>query len=92
MVKEYKRICKNCGQVWHSLESREKELNIKKAGYNMQNLGSSMQALGSCGMCGTSQIPQTSRNVDAVSTELDRLKRCPNCSSQGFTEELVDYG
>jgi hypothetical protein len=91
MVKEFKRTCKACGQVWHSLESREKELSVKKTGYNLQTLSATMQACGSCGMCGTSQIPQTSRNVDAVTSEWDRLKSCPRCSSRNFTEELVDY-
>jgi hypothetical protein len=92
MVKEFKRTCRNCGQVWHSLESRERELAAKRAGYNLQTAGSTMQAMGSCGMCGTSQIPQTSRNADAVGSELDRLKRCPNCSSSSYDEESVDYG
>jgi len=93
MVKEYKRTCKNCGQVWHSLVSREKKLKrdktsygIQKAGGAMQQLGGSMQQCGTCGMCGGGSArtgaqvyTQTSRNIDAASAELARLKRCPNC-------------
>jgi hypothetical protein len=92
MVKEYKRTCKNCGQVWHSLLSRERELGTKKTGYNLQTVGGTMQACGTCGMCGGRQISQTSRNADAIDAELDRLKRCPNCSSRNYNEEVVDYG
>jgi DNA-directed RNA polymerase subunit RPC12/RpoP len=91
MVKEYKRTCKNCGQVWHSLVSRERQLRVNKAAYGMQTVGGYMQQLGTCGMCGR-HTAQTARNQDALGMELDRLQRCPNCGSKNYFEEIVDYG
>lgn len=81
-VMEYKRKCKECGKVWHSLENREKEIgkNINTNAWNV------------CGnMCNAGAQLQAKRNIEASETELDRLKKCPNCQSHNYTETVLVY-
>ena len=82
MVKEYKRKCNECGKVWHSLESRERQIN--------KNIGSN--AFSQAAFCGNpgAQL-QAKRNVEAAQTELERLKKCPECGSMNYTEEVITY-
>lgn len=81
-VKEYKRKCKECGKVWHSLSSREKEIekNIKTNAFTQ------------CAFCG---IPgaqlQAKRNVESGQSSLDRLRSCPNCGSRNYEEKELIY-
>jgi hypothetical protein len=81
-VKEYKRKCNECGKVWHSLEGREKE--VQK---NIKN-----NAFSQCAFCGNpgAQL-QAKRNVEAGQSELERLKKCPNCGSMNYNEEVIIY-
>ena len=81
-VKEYKRKCNECGKVWHSLALREKEIS-KEVGCNQWN------AIANC--CNPSAQLQAKRNVDANQTELDKLRKCPNCASQNYHEEVLIY-
>ncbi len=84
VVKEYKRKCKECGKVWHSLVSREKQLEggvkcdacVQGATAINGNLGAATQS---------------KRNVDAGQSSLDSLRRCPNCGSQNYKEEVITY-
>ena len=34
---------------------------------------------------------QSKRNVESQQDLLDKLKKCPNCSSQNYTEEVIIY-
>jgi len=81
-VAEYKRVCNQCGKVWHSLVDREKQIAQKM----MSN---------SCLMCGNtcsgSGFGQYSRNFDANQDSLTALKRCPQCSSANYTETIIYY-
>jgi len=81
-VKEYKRKCRECNKVWHSLASREEEVtkNIKS------------NAFSQCAFCGNpgAQL-QAKRNVEANQSELDRLKKCPQCNSGNYSEEVIIY-
>jgi hypothetical protein len=81
-VAEYRRTCKGCGKVWHSLEAREKDIqkNIKT------------NAFAGCAFCGNpfAQL-QANRNVSAGQEELTRLRKCPNCGSSNFKEERLIY-
>ena len=82
--KEYKRTCRACGTVWHSLASREGNLK-------------SSQTCDTCLMCSSATSPkggdfaQYSRNVDAHKTERHRLQTWPKCGSSSYDEELVSY-
>ncbi|MFH1695383.1 MAG: hypothetical protein ABH850_03025, partial [Candidatus Micrarchaeota archaeon] len=79
-VKEFKRTCNECGKVWHSLAGREKKIND-----DIKN-----NACSQCAFCGNpgAQL-QAKRNVEAGESELERLKKCPDCSSGNYKEEVV---
>lgn len=87
-VREYRRTCRECGKVWHSLKSREKKIqgDIKSA--------ESAKRLSGCGMCAGSwsalgAAEQAKRNIAAHQTELERLRECPNCGSHNYKEEVI---
>lgn len=89
-VKEYKRKCKECGKVWHSLASREEKLQ--------KDLKSNQcdQMTSACGMCGGNWMAlqsstQAKRNEHALTDEAIRLKKCPNCGSGNYEEKEVIY-
>ncbi len=81
-VKEYKRKCRQCGKIWHSLASREERVKSDIFA----------NACATAGFCGNpSAMAQTSRNANAQRNELERLKSCPKCGSQNYKEEVVIY-
>jgi transcription elongation factor Elf1 len=73
--------CRACGKVWHSLIEREQKLSKQDT----------------CGMCGSAmetsgaELQQSKRNEAARESELSRLKRCPECGSANYSEEIVDH-
>lgn len=83
-VKEYKRKCNECGKVWHSLASREKEIG---GDINLNNCVQGSQACN--GNMGAAT--QSKRNVESQKDLLDKLKKCPNCGSRNYTEEVIIY-
>ena len=91
IIQEYRRTCKNCGKVWHSLVSRERELNLRATTSKLSEIGTRMQAASCCFMCGDRGAAQYGRNVDATKNEIERLKSCPNCLSKNYTEEIIPY-
>ena len=89
-IKEYKRKCKACGKVWHSLVSREEELE-KKLKSNARD-----KQVAGCGMCSGNwsalgAATQAERNEQSLGNELERLRGCPNCHSQNYDEEIISY-
>lgn len=80
MAKEYRRTCKACGKVWHSLVAREKQI---KEG----------QCCDLCSMCFSysddAAQAQIKGNAQQSSSELHRLQKCPECSSSNYDEEIV---
>lgn len=83
-VKEYKRKCNECGKVWHSLVSREEE--IRKSALS----ASTVQAFTACGgALGTSA--QSQRNADSQIELLNKLRKCPECGSTNYKEEIKIY-
>lgn len=83
-VKEYKRECNECGKVWHSLASREEEIS-RDIGYH-----SSTQFFSACG--GNFLLSEMSKkNAETQKDLLDKLKKCPNCSSRNYEEKVVIY-
>jgi hypothetical protein len=77
---EYKRTCRQCGKVWHSLLVREQQLqtNIK-----------SNQCDEKINCCDYNPRLQAERNRQATESEIDRLRKCPNCSSKDFSQEII---
>jgi ribosomal protein S27AE len=85
-IQEYKRTCKECGKVWHSLLSREKEIN---RGVHTNNCVSFGEAASCCGDMGAAT--QAGRSADAQKDLLDKLKKCPNCGSRNYDEKMISY-
>jgi hypothetical protein len=83
-IKEYKRTCKQCKKVWHSLVDREKQIegNKKVAALN--------QASNACA-CNSGAALQAQRNVGADNDSLDKLRKCPKCGSQDYKQEVIIY-
>ncbi|MBI4894900.1 MAG: hypothetical protein HY831_00245 [Candidatus Aenigmarchaeota archaeon] len=82
-VAEFKRTCNQCKKIWHSLANREKKI---KDNINVNNWG----VIGNC--CGDKGAAyQAKRNVEANQTELDKIKKCPKCSSADYKEEPLYY-
>ena len=82
-VKEYKRKCNECGKIWHSLASREEEIQ-KDIKFNSR--GQLFTAF-----IDPASATQSKRNVESQIELLDKLKRCPNCSSHNYTETVNIY-
>jgi uncharacterized Zn finger protein len=91
-MQEYRRTCRNCGTIWHSLVEREKAIESASTAYRLGALGGIMQSCGTCGMCGEQSKTQNVRNLDAHQSELFRLRSCPNCGSINYYQELLTYG
>ena len=89
-VKEYKRKCNECGKKWHVLASREEKLQKDIKSNNCD------QMTAACGMCGGNYSAlgastQAKRNEHALTDEVTRLKKCPECGSGNYSEEVVIY-
>lgn len=81
-VQEYKRTCNTCGKVWHSLVSREREIESRTKIYGMQECFA---------CCDRDARAQYSRNQDSSKGELDRVRSCPDCHSTNYSEEVLTY-
>jgi len=81
-IKEYKRKCNECGKVWHSLVSDEEKLEalmkwtVRGMFFELGNRGG---------------FAQDQRNVQAIKSDLDKLRKCPNCGSANYTENIITY-
>jgi len=83
-IQEYKRKCKECGKVWHSLIEREKQIEGDK------KVAALNQFSNACA-CNSGSALQAQRNAGASQDTLDKLRRCPNCGSQNYKEEIITY-
>ena len=83
-VEEYKRTCNECGKVWHSLVSREKQIG-KDVRFN-----AFIQAATAFGG-NLGAATQSKRSVESQQDLLDKLRKCPNCSSTNYTEEIIKH-
>jgi ribosomal protein S27AE len=83
-VGEYKRRCNQCGKIWHSLVSREKELegNVKFNAFIQFGtaIGGNLSA-----------ATQSKRNVESNQDILDKMRQCPNCGSRNYSEDILTY-
>jgi len=82
-IKEYKRKCNECGKMWHSLVSRETEIQkqIRSSGL----VGAGM----ACGSPSTSA--QSIRTGQEQQNVLSKLRKCPKCGSANYKEEVIIY-
>lgn len=80
-VAEIKRTCNQCGKAWHTLAGREKELATNMC----------LEACGSYRTCGSPHQAQYSHNFDSNHNELLETKKCPNCKSSNYEEEMIYY-
>jgi hypothetical protein len=76
--REYRRTCQRCGTVWHSLVSREKKVKSDTACNNCDVV-----------TCNRQEQLQAKRNLQASQSELERLRKCPNCQSSSYDEEIL---
>jgi|SRR5687767_1892798 len=79
-VREYRRTCRQCGKVWHSLVSRETQIK-RSENAKVCNV------IAQC--CNPAAQLQASRNVDANRSEITRLRQCPICSSANYNEVIL---
>jgi tetratricopeptide (TPR) repeat protein len=86
-VQEYRRTCGNCGKVWHSLVQREKKI---ESGIQFDKTFCLCNTC-SGGKSSDAVISQSKRNIDAQSSTLDDLRKCPNCGSINYNEEILSY-
>ena len=82
LVQEYRRTCRQCGKVWHSLASREKQVQA-------QMKSNRCQAIAQCSNPGASL--QAKRNMEANLSEYARLHQCPQCQSQNYEETVITF-
>lgn len=83
-VQEYKRTCKQCGKVWHSLADRETKLETEKSSANCN-----MCLMAGTGNASYDSSLQNQRNVQGLQSELSRLRQCPECLSSNYEETLI---
>lgn len=86
-VKEYKRVCQQCGKIWHSLVARENQI-VKNIKFNSCSMG--LQAC-TCSPIGNAGAAQSNRSIEANQSELVKLRSCPVCNSTFFTQEIISY-
>ena len=84
-VAEYKRVCNQCGKVWHSLVEREVKLNPHGNCCDQDTLGE----FNTCGTNGAQA--QYRRNIQSREDSLTTLKKCPECGSNNYTETIIYY-
>jgi ribosomal protein S27AE len=83
-IMEYKRKCNQCGKIWHSLVGTEK--HIKTQGILQSIVGVGTALTGNLGAS-----TQSNRNANAGEEWLSKLKKCPNCGSSDYTEEIITF-
>lgn len=85
-AQEYKRKCKSCGKVWHSLKSMEDSL---KSDQNFNYCLQGIQAGTGNAHKAASEVRRT--DIRNVQSNISSLKKCPDCGSSNYTEELVTF-
>ena len=83
-VKEFKRKCNRCGKVWHSLVEREKQIRTNSIFSGIVGVTTALTG-------NINASTQTHRNMDAQTQWLDSLKKCPNCGSTDYKEEIITF-
>lgn len=93
-IQEYKRTCNSCGKVWHSLVSREREMEDINSTYESKRANSLWGLIRGKPVRGR-DMACCSSNIDMKNkesgTNLENLRKCPNCGSKNYTEDIVTY-
>lgn len=91
MAREYRRTCRRCGTVWHSLVSRETKVKADTCNNQCDQCNETcIEPCDQCGNCSSSRPRlQAKRNAQASESELQRLRTCPNCKSASYREEIL---
>lgn len=88
MTREYRRTCRACRTVWHSLVSREQAVAVS----GCADAGLMCNSISMCSSPGKdAAFAQHGRNMDANSAELARLQSCPRCGSSAYDQEIVEH-
>jgi putative component of membrane protein insertase Oxa1/YidC/SpoIIIJ protein YidD/uncharacterized OB-fold protein len=80
-VKEVKCKCKECGKVWHYLQSEYNDLS--SSAMNNAVLGFSN--------CGSFRGDSATNKSLEYRRRADALRKCPECGSRNFDEQIVSY-
>ena len=83
-VAEYKRVCNECNKVWHSLVEREAKLDT----ITNRNCCNDTDRAGECSVF---TAFQARRNIQARDDSLAKLRICPACGSNNYTETIIYY-
>ena len=81
-VREFKRTCQQCKKIWHVLEERENKVQKNVRDNNCYQ---------GTFCCNPGAQLQAKRNVEAGEGELDKLRKCPDCGSANYKEEVIKY-
>lgn len=87
-VREYKRTCNECGKVWHSLASREERI---KKDASCSEYASLFYTCWSNDLSSRMDARKHEDKARAQRSLLYVLRRCPNCGSENYTEEVIIY-
>ncbi|MFH1256779.1 MAG: hypothetical protein V1494_05820 [Candidatus Diapherotrites archaeon] len=77
-VIEIKCTCKECGKIWHYLQSEEESMK-KQAGLN------SLVALGN--LFNPTSAYYSNKSIDTQRKVTEKFYRCPSCNSANITKE-----
>lgn len=81
-VEEYKRTCRACGKVWHSLVSREAEIEFRSQANAAQ---------GAVGCCSPNTSATSIGTGQIIDSELQRIRQCPDCTSANYDQVVTRY-
>lgn len=80
---EYKRTCKICGNIWYSSVTRENE--IEKGNFN--DNAQSFLAI----FYNHAAQAQYDKNIRDRKLALDSIRNCPNCHSNNYEQEIIEF-
>lgn len=84
MIQEYERKCNKCGKIWHSLKKEEDEL---QSGTKLNALAGFATAISG----NLAASAQASKNSQSSKARLEDLKKCPECGSRNYSEEISEF-
>lgn len=85
-IKEFRRTCRSCGKVWHSLVEREARIQFDLKANPANQCGGFLRGCGS-----SASTMQARRNLAADESAISRLQSCPECQSVNYDEEIVEH-
>lgn len=80
---EYKRTCLICGKIWYSSVAQEKDIKSRS---RMDGIQSALNSI-----LDHSATAQYQKNLQDGKNSLTSLRSCPDCHSQNYTEEIIEF-